>query len=415
MRVAVVSPFLDRSHGTERCITEQIERLASHFGWEIHLYSQHVEDVNCVIEGSGALGPSGGGIVWHKISKIRGPHILQFLWWLTANHVRRWRDRQSAERRPDLTYSPGINCLDADAIVVHIVFHEFYERVRSKLHLRKLPFRSWPRSIHRKLYYHLIKVLESQIYSKPRVRLAAVSQRVADQLEKHFHRVEVPVIPNGVDTSKFCPAARLARRHLARQSFGFAEADFVLLLIGNDWKNKGLDALLQAMRFIQDLPFRLLVAGRDDPGAYASVLRNHGLQDRVRLVPYSDDVLSFYAAADAYVGPSLEDAFGLPILEAMACSLPVIASIHAGASDAIEDGQSGLLLHHPERADELSALLVRLFHDRGLQEKLGRAAAQTATRYSWEVNAAKTKNFLSGVVRKPISRKAPSARKTFSL
>jgi hypothetical protein len=46
---------------------------------------------------------------------------------------------------------------------------------------------------------------------------------------------------------------------------------------------------------------------------------------------------------------------------------------------------------------------------------LGRAAAQTATRYSWEVNAAKTKNFLSGVVRKPISRKAPSARKTFSL
>jgi glycosyltransferase involved in cell wall biosynthesis len=129
------------------------------------------------------------------------------------------------------------------------------------------------------------------------------------------------------------------------------------------------------------------------------VLRKQSLQDRVSLSPISADVLSLYGAADAYVGPSLEDAFGLPILEAMACGLPVIASVHAGASGAIEDGQSGLLLHHPDRADELSALLLRLVHDTGLQQKLGRAAAQAAARYNWELNAAKTKDFLSGAAR----------------
>lgn len=398
MRLAVVSPFLDRRHGTELCIVEQIERFAYHLDWEIHLYSQHVEDVNHVIESSGTPGPSGGSILWHKVSNIRGPHIVQFLWWFAANHLRRWRDSRSAERRPDLTYSPGINCLDADAIVVHIIFHEFYARVCSELHLRKLPFHSWPRSIHRKLYYHLIMALENKIYSKPQVHLAAVSQHVADQLRKYFRRTDVTIIPNGVDTSRFCPVARLARRHLARQSFGFTDADFVLLLIGNDWKNKGLDVLLQAMRLVKDLPFRLLVVGRDDPGLYASVLRKHGLQDRVHLLSNSADVLSFYAAADAYVGPSLVDAFGLPILEAMACSLPVIASVHAGASEAIEDGQSGLLFRHPECADELAALLLRLFHDAGLREKLGRGAAQIATRYNWEANTAKTKIFLSETV-----------------
>jgi len=58
-------------------------------------------------------------------------------------------------------------------------------------------------------------------------------------------------------------------------------------------------------------------------------------------------VLSFYAAADAYVAPSLEDAFGLPILEAMACGLPVIASVQAGASENVLDGATGYLLRDP--------------------------------------------------------------------
>jgi len=399
VRLAVISPFLDRRHGTELCIVERIERLASNDDWEIHLYSQRVEDVDGVIQRSDTRGTSEGSILWHRVSKIPGPHIVQFLWWFAVNHVQRWRDSRTPERRPDLTYSPGINCLDADAIVVHIVFHELHARVCPELHLNKIPLRRWPRSIHRKLYYHLIMALEDRIYRCPQVHLAAVSRQVADQLQKHFQRADVPIIPNGVDTSRFCPEKRLARRHLARQSFGFMDAEFVLLLIGNDWKTKGLDALLEAMRLVRDLPFRLLVVGQDDPELYASVLRKLGLQDRVRLFPNSADVLSFYAAADAYVGPSLEDAFGLPILEAMACSLPVIASVRAGASEVIEDGQSGLLLHHPKCADELASLLVRLFHDASLQQNLGRAAVKTATRYNWEANAAKTKSFLRGVVR----------------
>ena len=45
MRLTVVSPFLDRLHGTELCIIEQIENFASRHSWEIHLYSQNVKDV----------------------------------------------------------------------------------------------------------------------------------------------------------------------------------------------------------------------------------------------------------------------------------------------------------------------------------------------------------------------------------
>jgi glycosyltransferase involved in cell wall biosynthesis len=83
---------------------------------------------------------------------------------------------------------------------------------------------------------------------------------------------------------------------------------------------------------------RLLVVGSDDPIFFRPVILELRMQDRLRFEAPSGDVLFFYAAADLYVSPSLEDSFGPPILEAMACGLPVIASSHAGASEMIHDG-----------------------------------------------------------------------------
>jgi glycosyltransferase involved in cell wall biosynthesis len=392
LRLAVVSPFLDRSHGTELCIVEQIERLASLHGWEIQLYSQRVADVNGL-----SVHPSkdsGGRISWHKVSEFSGPHLFKFIWWFLANRALRWLDSRNPHLRPDLTYSPGINCFDADAIIVHIVFHEFYLRVRPELQLRRLPFSAWPRTLHRRLYYSLIMFLERRIYRDPRVRLAAVSHMVAEQLRIHFGREDVAVIPNAVDTAKFNPHARLARRASSRNSLRHSDSEFVLLLIGNDWKKKGLDQLLRAMRLDQDLPLRLLVVGRDDPVLYHALLQESETLDRVHFLQPTPDVLSLYASADAYVGPSLEDAFGLPVLEAMACALPVIVSSRAGASEMIEDNRTGLILRRPEDPTELATLLRRLYLDKSLQQKLGEAAAQAAQLFTWEINTAKTVEFL---------------------
>ena len=382
MRLAVVSPFLDRSHGTERCIVEQIERLARLPGWEIHVYSQRVEQVAGV-----GRDFSPGQIVWHKIPAIPGPHLLGYLWWFAANHFYRWRDRRSGRVRPDLVYSPGINCADADVIAVHIVFREFYRGVRGELRLRKLPLGSWPRTIHRKFYYRLIMGLEGWIYRDSRNRLTAVSRQAARQLEEHFQRAGAAVIPNAVDAEKFRPAAREQERSSARRRLGFADADFVLLLIGNDWKNKGLDALLRAMAAGADLPLRLQVVGGDDAAPYQSLLAQLGLRDRVRFADPCADVLPFYAAADAYAGPSLEDAFGLPVLEAMACGLPVITSARSGVSELIRDGVDGFVLEDGADATGLAQRIRQLCQDAGLCRRIGENAARTAQAHTWDRNA----------------------------
>jgi glycosyltransferase involved in cell wall biosynthesis len=399
LRLAVVTPFLDRQHGTESCIIEQIERLALRDHWEIHVYSQRVEQLAGIRSTASSSLNSQDCIVWHKVSDIPGPHLLKYLWWFFANRLQRWLEWRSGGLRPDLIYSPGINCLDAQVIVVHIVFHEFYARVRSQLLLRRFPLKRWPRIIHRKLYYKLAMRLEKKAYFSPRIRLIAVSGLVAAHLKAHFQRADVIVIPNAVDTLRFFPEARLARRATSRQAFHFSEREFVLLLIGNDWKKKGLDALLNALAQLSDIPLRLLVVGSDDPALYRPMIEQLKLSDRIDFKKPQSDVLSFYGAADSYVGPSLEDAFNLPILEAMACGLPTIASVQAGASENISDYETGLLLRDPQDALQLAQLIRRLFNDDSLRLKIGNAASRhVRENCTWEQNASQTRQFLEATL-----------------
>jgi UDP-glucose:(heptosyl)LPS alpha-1,3-glucosyltransferase len=393
LQIVVVSPFLDRRHGTELCIIEQIERLSSKHGWGIRLFSQHVENVNGLLT-EDPKSAEGGFIRWHSVPDIPGPHLLKYLWWFFANRAVRKSVLKSPEDRSLLIYSPGINCLDADAITVHIVFHEFYARVRHELALLRVPVSRWPVTLHRKAYYKLVMALERRIYTNPKVRLAAVSHLVSAQLGKYFGRTDSVVIPNAVDTAIFNAETRLTRRSVSRQNLKLDDNDIAVLLIGNDWKKKGLDQLLRALAII-DIPIQLLVVGKDDPGLYQPAIRQLRLNDRVHFLSPSADVLSFYAAADIYAGPSLEDAFGLPILEAMACGLPVIASVQAGASENVVDGTTGYLLRDPMNHVELAGLLRQLASDKSAAQKIGAAAARyVKASVSWDHNASMTREFL---------------------
>jgi glycosyltransferase involved in cell wall biosynthesis len=117
-------------------------------------------------------------------------------------------------------------------------------------------------------------------------------------------------------------------------------------------------------------------------------------------------VLDFYAAADLYVSPSLEDSFGLPVAEAMACGLPAISSLFAGVSELIESGVDGFLLRDPRDPKELASLLEELFHHQEQRERIGQAAAQKALSWTWDRNASETWKFL----RQALARKSRQTR-----
>ena len=388
MRLAVVSPFVDRRHGTERALAELIERLARDYGCEIHLYAQRVEDLQVRDPKlpRAAHSTESGPIFWYKVPAIPGPHAAQFLAWMFLNGFLRWWHKTFGGASYDLVLSPGINCLRPDVVIVHALFYRLKELAREENEDSSARV-GFFRRMHRRAYYGLVTTMERRTYNDPKVMLAAVSNRTAGLLKEYFHRQDVCVVPNGVDTKHFSVAARLARRAEARQRRNFCDEDFVLLLIGNDWRNKGLLTVLEAMAASSPLPMRLLVVGNDNAEPFCARALQLGLQDRCSWELSSPDVLDFYAAADVYVSPSREDSFGLPVAEAMACGLPAITSVCAGVADCVHDGVDGFVLRDPGDAQALSQLMERLQAQPDLRHKIGEAAASAILEWDWNRNA----------------------------
>lgn len=389
-RLAVVSPFLDKWHGTERIVLEWISRLAEHF--EIHLYSQHVEDVDL------------SRIVWHPIPKLPGPLLFNFLWWFVANHLWRVWDRRIRGLRHDLVYSPGINCLDANAISVHIVFAEFLRSVRPELEFRRNPIRFWPRLLHRRLYYRLIIALERVIYPNPEITLIHMTRKTATSAERFYGRLDFsPILYVGLDHTKFHPARCSSLRAHARKELGLSPERFAVLMIGNDWHNKGIRVLFEALDVLRGLPIDLLVVGSENAAPFRDLALNRGLESRVQFLPPRRDVEFYYAAADAYAGPSLEDAYSLPPSEAMACGLPVIVSAASGVSEIITHDSDGLILRDPKDASTLAAMIHGLYSDEEFRTRIAQKAAQTAKGYTWDNNVRDFSAILHAILRRRIT------------
>jgi glycosyltransferase involved in cell wall biosynthesis len=403
LRLAVVSPFVDRRHGTERALAELLERLARDYHCRIHLYAQRADDLPLVRSEKPASRGS-GCIVWHKVPATRGPHLVSFVAWVFANGFLRWWHRVFHRISFDLVVSPGINCLHADLMIVHVVFHRLSELARDSTVGETPPSRFF-RSLHRRAYYALLTQLERRVYSNRKTALAAVSQRTADQINQYFRRSDVRVIPNGVDTREFNISARIARRNPSRWRLGFRDTDFVLLLIGNDWRVKGVPAVVEAMAELRDLPLRLLVVGNDAPDPFRETARRLGVLERCTWETPRPDVIEFYAASDTYVSPSLEDSFGLPVAEAMACGLPAITSARAGVSALIHHSVDGFILREPQDTQTLTRMIERFYRDIPFRRSIGDAAARTAQRWTWDHSAAEAWALLQEVAK----RKGPHA------
>ena len=385
-RLAVVSPFVDKQHGTERYVAEWLSRLTDTF--EIHLYSQHVDDIDV------------SRIHWHRISKLHGPHIFSYLWWFACNRLRRLWDARVAGLRHELIFSPGINCLDANVISVHILFAQILRGNSTDMRFQKHSVREWPRLLHRRLYYRLIAALERRIYPNPKVDLIVMSRRISDGLRQFYGRQgPSPVLYFGLDHQIFNPQRRLQLREAARAQIQLAPHQFALLLVGNDWLNKGLPVLLEAMYHLRELPLQLLVVGQDDPSPYQSIIRARCLDGRIHFLLPRKDVEFYYAASDAYTGPSNEDALPLPPAEAMACGLPVIVTAKCGISEIIIDGQDGLVMQDPMDADDLVAKIRQLYEDRDLFRRLGEKAAETMRPFTWERSSREFRELLLQTLR----------------
>ncbi len=143
----------------------------------------------------------------------------------------------------------------------------------------------------------------------------------------------------------------------------------------------------------QRISHELVLAGASDQPAYAAQVRaavsELGLKDRVRFLDYVPhaELAYFYRGADAFVYPSSFETFGLTLLEAMACGVPIVCANRGSLPEIAADAA---LIINPESDEEIAAAMWRILSEEGLRNSLVERGFRRVSDFSWEKTAAET-------------------------
>lgn len=167
-----------------------------------------------------------------------------------------------------------------------------------------------------------------------------------------------------------------------------------VLYVGNRSRHKNLDRLFQAFALVQ-LDCKLLLSGSADEATLA-IARRRGIEESLRFAgPIEDGSMpALYRGARAVVLPSLFEGFGLPIVEAMACGVPVLTS---NVTSMPEIAGDAAVLVDPRNVEELASGLNRLIADASLRARLSARGLQRAAEFSWDRTATAVRAVLDDV------------------
>lgn len=201
---------------------------------------------------------------------------------------------------------------------------------------------------------------------------------------------KVIAVPNAASAG-FRPISRDSAASFARKKFGLA-APFVFT-VGDLQPRKNhiglIEGFARMLRACPQLPHDLVLAGKNTwfSARVREAARASGVEDRIRFTGFvtDDDLLQLYNACDLFVFPSFYEGFGLPILEAMACSRAVACS-NTSAMPEVADGAA--ILFDPDSADEIARAMADLLRDAELRARMERLGLQRSATFSWSRTAA---------------------------
>lgn len=225
--------------------------------------------------------------------------------------------------------------------------------------------------------------------------IVTFSAYVRDQLADRFGvpPAKVRIIPHGVDPRflEEAPAESLESFRRASRLPGT-----FLLFVGAQEPRKNLPRLVEALKILHlhgdRIPLVLAGPPGGDTAAVKAAASRLGLEPSLIMTGYLDalDLPKLYRLATALVFPSVNEGFGLPLLEAMASGLPVVAA----RNSAIPEVAGEAAVYFP--ADDVEAMagkIRQVLEDRGLRSELTARGRQRVRRFSWKTSAAETLKF----------------------
>ncbi|MCC6055771.1 MAG: glycosyltransferase family 4 protein [Desulfurococcaceae archaeon] len=217
------------------------------------------------------------------------------------------------------------------------------------------------------------------------------------------------IVPNGVDTEFFRPGLK---NEQILSKYGLEEQSYILF-VGRVSPEKGVHILLQAFKqIVNDIPkdFKLVIAGpltstfnSAEISGYAKAVMSYTKEKLSERAVFTGEIDKnslriLYSNACCFVLPSLAEAFGMVLLEAMASGTPPVGSTAGGIPDIIIDGINGLLFRKGDWRD-LANKLLTLVQDRGFRDKLSHNARKyVEENFSWGTVAVRIKEVYSSII-----------------
>lgn len=226
-------------------------------------------------------------------------------------------------------------------------------------------------------------------------KLITVSEQTKCDLiaELGVNPCRIQVVPGGCNHADFHP--HIDSREIKLQ-YGLHQ---YLLYVGNLHPHKNLARLIQAFAsFATRVSHQLVIVGKKDKRFFPSLkmlVEKLGLNGRVVFLDYvkQDDLGGMYAGADVFVFPSLYEGFGLPLLEAMACGIPVVSG-STGATAEVAGG-AGILVD-PRSVKDLAEALEYVLTTQGIRQDLQERGLRRAQQYRWDRTAQQVSAIIGG-------------------
>ena len=253
-------------------------------------------------------------------------------------------------------------------------FQSFRQRLTS--HHGRPYHTHWRNYLFRLAYYHAARRLMEQPSVRRAQHLIMPSAATQQEFIEHYgvEPSRSTLVYLGIDMQRFDVLPTKAE---ARSQLRLPDAMPVLLYVGFSTPRKGVEYLAQALDQMQTRAYLVMVGKWE--AHYQERFRSAlgQARERVRIAGYVPDqeLLAYFAAADAFVLPTLLEGFGIPLAEAMATGLPVVTTRGGAAGEVV--GEAGLETP-PGEAEALASTLDYLFTTPGLPDRLGQLGRSRA-------------------------------------
>ncbi|HWQ66053.1 MAG TPA: glycosyltransferase, partial [Methanospirillum sp.] len=210
------------------------------------------------------------------------------------------------------------------------------------------------------------------LYEKSKFHIITPSQWLMDNVHQSILKptiISSMVIPNGVDTHIFYPPENKGE---IRKALGYSPNEWIILFTANGIRNnpwKDFNTMRKAIWMLSEdscQPIRFIALGEDGPPE----LLGSAKMEFIPFIREQNNIARYYQAADIYIHATHTEVFGLTIIEAMACGLPVVATGVGGIPEIVVHDKTGILVPE-EDAEGLYRGMKRLIDDDSLRRNMG--------------------------------------------